>query len=232
MNQEYKVVEHFVSINGEGILAGQLALFIRFQGCNLNCSYCDTKWANQKDTPCEVMTKDELCQLAVESQIHNITLTGGEPLLQEEIEYLIAELLERGLHVEIETNGSVRIEPVRNKIIHLLTKKDRIAELSFTVDYKLISSEMESHMQMENYTFLRKNDTVKFVSGSIEDLKRAEEIIGKYQLHKKCHVYISPVYGAIDAADIVEYMKTHYMNGINLQLQLHKFIWDPAERGV
>ena len=90
---QYKVVEHFVSINGEGTHAGQLAMFIRFQGCNLNCSYCDTKWANEVDTPFQWMTAEELVQSADEAQVKNITLTGGEPLSQIQIEVLIAALL-------------------------------------------------------------------------------------------------------------------------------------------
>ena len=81
-NIQYKVVEHFVSINGEGTHAGQLAMFIRFQGCNLNCSYCDTKWANEVDAPFQWKTAEELVQSADEAQVKNITLTGGEPLLQ------------------------------------------------------------------------------------------------------------------------------------------------------
>ena len=77
----YKVVEIFESINGEGKKAGQLALFIRFQKCNLNCSYCDTKWANSDTSPYTLMSLEELYNKVVESGIKNITITGGEPLL-------------------------------------------------------------------------------------------------------------------------------------------------------
>lgn len=73
---EYKVVEKFVSINGEGQCAGELAAFVRFQGCNLNCSYCDTSWANEKDAPYQVMTEEEICSWIQQQNVTNVTLTG------------------------------------------------------------------------------------------------------------------------------------------------------------
>ena len=81
----FSVVETFVSINGEGPHAGELALFLRFQGCNLACSFCDTKWANTDTVPTEQRTVEQLVQLAQQEGVHNITLTGGEPLLQPDI---------------------------------------------------------------------------------------------------------------------------------------------------
>ena len=80
MERTYEVVEHFVSINGEGPLAGQLAVFVRFKGCNLSCLYCDTKWANEPDVPARVMTAEEIHQAIMETGVRNVTLTGGEPL--------------------------------------------------------------------------------------------------------------------------------------------------------
>ena len=84
----------------------------------------------------------------------------------------------------------------------------------------------------ENFAYLKPEDTVKFVAGSRQDLERAREIIAVFQLTEKCSVYISPVYGAIAPAEIVEFMKQYRLNGVNLQLQLHKIIWDPQQRGV
>lgn len=81
----YQVVESFVSINGEGRRAGQLALFIRFAGCNLRCSYCDTMWANEPGVAYTWMTKEEIYDLVRESGVENVTITGGEPLLQKDI---------------------------------------------------------------------------------------------------------------------------------------------------
>ena len=115
MERTYEVVEHFVSINGEGPLAGQLAVFVRFKGCNLSCLYCDTKWANEPDVPARVMTAEEIHQAIMETGVRNVTLTGGEPLdrpyISELLEKLAADHL---LHVEIETNGSVSLAPFVN----------------------------------------------------------------------------------------------------------------------
>ena len=91
----FSVVETFVSINGEGPHAGELALFLRFQGCNLACSFCDTKWANTDTVPTEQRTVEQLVQLAQQEGVHNITLTGGEPLLQPDIEIGRASCRER-----------------------------------------------------------------------------------------------------------------------------------------
>ena len=218
----YPVAERFVSINGESLRAGETAVFIRFRGCNLSCGYCDTKWANSPDCPAEMMTAEELTEYAVGTGIKNVTLTGGEPLLQENIRELIELLIGSGLSVEIETNGSLPI-----------------AELSgmerrpfFTLDYKLPSSGMESRMLTENYAYLREGDAVKFVSGSIADLEKAAEITEKFSLTEKCRVYISPVFGKLEPAEIVDFMTERKMNGVRLQLQLHKFIWEPDKRGV
>ena len=218
----FPVVEHFISINGEGTRAGELALFVRFKGCGLNCSYCDTAWAKRSDAPAEMLSAEDIAGMAAKSGIKNVTLTGGEPLMQKDIAVLVRLLIQNGSRVEIETNGSIPIE-------ELAMLDERPA---FTMDYKLPSSGMEKYMCLENFRFLCCNDTVKFVSGSMEDLERAQEIIEKYSLCKNCHVYISPVFGRIYPADIVEFMKERRLNHVRLQLQLHKFIWDPQKRGV
>lgn len=220
---KYKVVETFISINGESTKAGQLAAFIRFKGCNLCCEYCDTAWANKSDASYTEMTALEIYKYIKETGITNVTLTGGEPLLQTGIMELLNILSkDTDLFVEIETNGSINLEE--------FIKIDN--RLSFTMDYKLPVSGMEDKMCLKNFDILTYKDTVKFVSGSIEDLERAREIIERYGLIDKCHVYISPVFGKINLPDIVEYMKEHKMNKVNMQLQMNKFIWDPQERGV
>ena len=218
--QMFKVAEHFISINGEGQRAGELALFVRFVGCNLCCSWCDTKWANSPNAPFTEMSAQEICGLAKNSGVKNVTLTGGEPLLQQNITSLIIALAKQGSSVEIETNGSVPLPEISD------------SSVTFTMDYKLPSSEMESRMCLENFARLTPHDTVKFVCGSHGDLERAAQIIGKYSLADKCKVYLSPVFTMIDPKDMVEFMKDRTLNGVRLQLQLHKFIWDPNERGV
>jgi 7-carboxy-7-deazaguanine synthase len=218
----YPVAERFVSINGEGRKAGELAVFIRFRKCNLNCSYCDTKWANTEDCPAEMLSAEQIAGYVYGTGVKNVTLTGGEPLLQENLGELIDILMEQGNSVEIETNGSI-------SIAELSRRENRP---SFTLDYKLPDSNMERAMDLGNYNYIRQNDTVKFVVGSISDLETAVKIIEKYELLKKCSVYISPVFNRINPADIVDFMKKNNLNGVKLQLQLHKFIWNPEERGV
>lgn len=218
----YPVAERFVSINGEGRKAGELAVFIRFRKCNLNCSYCDTKWANTEDCPAEMLSAEQIAGYVYGTGVKNVTLTGGEPLLQENLGELIDILMEQGNSVEIETNGSI-------SIAELSRRENRP---SFTLDYKLPDSNMERAMDLSNYNYIRQNDTVKFVAGSISDLETAVKIIEKYELLKKCSVYISPVFNRINPADIVDFMKKNNLNGVKLQLQLHKFIWNPEERGV
>ena len=218
----FSVAEKFVSINGEGVRAGELAVFIRFAGCNLKCGYCDTKWANAVDTPAEKMESKDILDYILSTGVKNVTLTGGEPLLRQEMSELIDTLMSAGLRVEIETNGS----------IHLREFADRVYRPVFTMDYKLPSSGMEEYMCSDNFGCLEKHDTVKFVSGSMEDLERAVEVIESHHLTERCHVYISPVFGKIEPAYIVEFMKEKKLNDVRLQLQLHKFIWDPDKKGV
>lgn len=91
---------------------------------------------------------------------------------------------------------------------------------------------MENKMCLDNFKYLTSKDTVKFVVGTIEDLKKAKEIIKRYSLIGKCAVYFSPVFNSIDPVEIVEFMKENRLNGVNLQLQIHKFIWDPESKGV
>ena len=215
-----KVVEKFTSINGEGTRAGELAVFVRFKGCNLRCSYCDTMWANESDCSYKEETPEEIVNYVLAAGIRNVTLTGGEPLLQKDIRELIHLLLQAGLRVEIETNGAVNLSDFCEE------------RPIFTMDYKLPSSGCEEHMIAENMKLLETNDTVKFVSGSQEDLLRALEVIQAYDLTSRCHVYLSPVFGSIEPVQMVEFMLKHQMNDVRLQIQMHKVIWDPNERGV
>lgn len=219
----YKVVEMFVSINGEGRCCGELSVFVRFAGCNLDCSYCDTSWANLESTKYQILTEQEIYGYIKSTKVSNVTLTGGEPLIQDDIATLL-DLLSNdpALNVEIETNGSVDINP-------FTTISPR---LSFTLDYKVKSSHMESFMNLENYSFLKPKDTVKFVVGDLNDLIKTKSIIDQFDLGSKCNVHLSCIYGNISFAQIVDFMKDHKMNGVRLQPQLHKIIWDPNLRGV
>jgi len=241
-----KVVEKFVSINGEGVRAGELAVFIRFKGCNLACSYCDTMWANQKECPFVEMTKEEILDYVNSTGVKNVTLTGGEPLLQEGVGSLIELLLDSDYRVEIETNGAVDLKPFipagksdsgSHEALSGSEKYESTRSLKgrrpvFTMDYKLPGSKCENRMLHSNFELLDKQDTVKFVSGSIEDLERAKTIIETYDLTNRCHTYLSPVFGSIEPVDMVLFMIKNNMNDVRLQIQLHKVIWDPEKRGV
>lgn len=218
----FKVVEKFISINGEGTHSGQLAVFVRFAGCNLNCSFCDTTWANEKDVEYTEMTTEDIVSYIEESKVANVTLTGGEPLLQKDICELIGALTAKGYYVEIETNGSVSLKEFTN-----ITPAP-----SFTMDYKLPGSGMEDKMNRDNFALLSGKDTVKFVAGSRNDLERFKEVVDSYSLTGRCNVYLSPVFGKIDMEDMVNYMIENKMNGVTLQAQLHKIIWEPDKRGV
>lgn len=221
--KQYDVAETFVSINGEGVRAGQLAVFVRFCGCNLRCSFCDTQWANGPQAPHHKMSAQDIVSYIRQTGVHNVTLTGGEPLLRDGMTELLALLAQDDeRYIEIETNGSVDLSPFVGIS----------PSITFTMDYKLAGSGMERYMCTDNFALLRANDTVKFVVSDQADLERAHAIIEQYALTERCHVYLSPVFGRIEPADIVAYMQAHTMNAVNMQLQMHKFIWDPDKRGV
>lgn len=215
-----RVVEKFVSINGEGLRSGELAVFIRFANCNLRCSYCDTKYSFINPIYTEESI-DELVKYVKSTGVKNVTLTGGEPLIQNEIKELMIELSNIGNRIEIETNGSINIAPYLN-----------IPNVTFTLDYKLKGSGMEMYMDLTNYDLLRKNDVIKFVVSDYDDLEKTKEIIKKYDLINKANCLISPVCGRIEFEEIVNFLKDNKLNDVKMQLQIHKIIWDKDKRGV
>lgn len=215
-----RVVEKFVSINGEGLRSGELAVFIRFANCNLRCSYCDTKYSFINPIYTEESI-DELVKYVKSTGVKNVTLTGGEPLIQSEIKELMIELSNIGNRIEIETNGSINIAPYLN-----------IPNVTFTLDYKLKGSGMEMYMDLTNYDLLRKNDVIKFVVSDYDDLEKTKEIIKKYDLINKANCLISPVWGRIEFEEIVNFLKDNKLNDVKMQLQIHKIIWDKDKRGV
>ena len=210
----YIVTEIFDSIEGEGKRAGQLVTFIRLAGCNLRCSYCDTGYALEAKG--NNMTAGEI---ADKVKYKRATITGGEPLTQE-LATLLIELFKRGVEVNIETNGSKDIRPYLN-----------FPNVFFTIDFKCTSSGMSDKMLASNYLALRPRDVIKFVVSSSNDILQAEKYYELYKMSGK-NVYLSPVFGAIKPATIVQVMQAHNLEGWRVQLQLHKFIWDPSKRGV
>lgn len=205
-----KVNEIFDSIDGEGRRAGELTSFIRLTGCNLRCKYCDSTY-----TFCEGKEM-EIKDIVKKVSYKNVTLTGGEPLHQN-VHELLNELKKHD--VNIETNGSIYIAPYMEH-----------KNAWFTIDYKCACSGMSRYMHSKNFKILRSQDVLKFVVGSHSDLDQALEVCRMYQ--PRCQVYVSPVFGDIDPKDIVEYMKQHNLQDWRIQLQLHKFIWNPMKRGV
>lgn len=217
---EYKVNEIFSSIEGEGKRVGKLVTFIRLHGCNLKCSYCDTRYSCE-GADYQKMNIDEIIRKVEQLGNRRITLTGGEPLLAKNAEQLINSLVDCGYEVNIETNGSIDL----TKLNRLKTSK-----VIYTMDYKCPSSLMEPTMCIDNIRFLRGKDVIKFVVGDRKDLERAYDVIRLSDC--RAAVYLSPVFGKIEPVEIVEFMKEKNWQQASIQLQIHKFIWDPQERGV
>jgi len=214
------VNEIFYSIDGEGLRTGELAVFIRLAGCNLNCSYCDTKYAIKGYLGTKMIIEEILNEVK-KYNCRNITLTGGEPLIHFRVKELIDELINNNYKVNIETNGAVDITPYLDKCL-------------ITMDYKLPSSGMEQHMILDNLEKLTENDVLKFVTEE-SDFETIKRILTDYKI--KSYVYISPIFGKIEPERIVDFMKQLNELGINMekirvQVQLHKVIWDPEKRGV
>lgn len=221
----YNVIEKFLSIDGEGPTAGEIATFIRLGGCNLNCSWCDTEYSIPCNVKGESLTKEYIYEYIKANDANNVTITGGEPLIAENIEELICFLAkDENLLIHIETNGSI---PIYN-----YKKLKGMNNVSFIVDYKLPSSKMENKMHMKNYEVISEKDVCKFVIGTVEDLKTAKKIVDKYRLVEKCLVYFSPITTTIEPVKIVDFMKENKLNKVRLQIQLHKIVWSLETRGV
>ncbi len=220
-----RVVEIFDSIDGEGKRAGIPASFIRLAGCNLRCTYCDTAYAlyGEKE-PCRYteMTPEEI---ADKITLPRVTLTGGEPLIHENAKTLIDLLLARGLEINIETNGAADIS-------EFVTDNEN---LFFTIDYKLPSSGECEKMLWSNFLKLKSRDVVKFVIGTDNDFEKMREITArlKSELPQMPHIFAGAVFGEYDPARLVDKIIADDMLwDARVQLQMHKFIWDPDKRGV
>lgn len=236
-----KVVEIFASIDGEGKFAGIPAIFIRLAGCNLSCSWCDSRYAwSKNELSYTEMSIDEIINkvdtLSLKYGISHITLTGGEPLIAKDVDTLIDNLITSDFHyiVNIETNGAVKLKRWAEKYYHR-------SDILFTMDWKCPSSGMNKYMKEDNLRALSYrhsneyhiNDIVKFVVGSKEDLEEVKRVIHMHVLPAQDY-YISPVFGMIEPKDIVEFILNERLAqyGARIQIQLHKVIWDPNRRGV
>ena len=219
------VIEQFISLDGEGPTAGELAYFVRFNDCNLRCAWCDTVYSWDGTSAITHKTPQQIYDEIKASGVKNVTLTGGEPLIQAQIVPLLQLLAaDDALLVHIETNGAVDIAPFRAAC--------PAEHIHYILDYKLPASAMEDQMCMDNLNQVQKQDVYKFVIAGEADLARALELIAQYDLQNRCQVFLSPVREMIDPLVIVDAMKEHCLNNVRLQLQLHKILWPKDMRGV
>ena len=147
-----------------------------------------------------------------------VEITGGEPLFQDECSLLMKQLCDEGFEVMLETGGSLPIQSVDKCVMIIL-------------DLKCPSSKMMEKNLYENLDFIKQTDEIKFVIGTLEDYEWAKEIIGKYNLTKKCSILFSVIFGLLEPAKLVEWILKDNLN-VRFQLQVHKFIWEPSKKGV
>lgn len=209
-----KICEIFSSIQGESSYAGLPCIFVRMSGCNLRCSYCDTTYAYEDGFE---MTQEEVMEEVRKSGLDLVEITGGEPLIQDEVFPLIDRLINDGYRVLIETNGSADISKVNNEAIIIM-------------DIKTPGSGMSSEMLLSNLTLLKKADEVKFVLCSRADYEWAREFIKTHSLTERCNVLFSPAFGMIDPEELSGWIIEDRMN-VRLNIQIHKYIYS-LSRGV
>ena len=217
------ISEIFFSIQGEGTKAGKPCIFIRLAGCNLNCVWCDTKYAINTNDSLQMSIKQILNEIK-KYDCNFVMLTGGEPLMQPETVELTNELLENYKLVAIETNGSYAINVLSQKIIKIL-------------DVKCPASEMAQHNYFQNFSALTKNDEIKFVIASEDDFHWSCEIIKNFNLFDITeNIIFSAVTNLISHKKLAELIlknkEQNFLNFVRMQIQYHKIIWDIDLRGV
>ena len=207
-----KINEIFYSLQGEGKWAGLPNIFIRTTGCNLRCTFCDTKYAYENG---KEMSINEILNQIGKYKCNYVCLTGGEPLIQENILDFIKILLEKKYSIIIETNGSINID-------NLIDNKSLIISL----DIKCPSSNMVKKCKLKNINMLRKDDQIKFVIKNIEDYMYAKKILKEYK--PTCDVFFQPVWGE-NPKKLAEWIINDRLN-VKLGLQLHNIIWGLKRR--
>ena len=208
-----KINEIFYSMQGEGKWTGLPNIFIRLTGCNLRCKFCDTKYAYENGKEMDIR---EILNQINKYDCKYICITGGEPLLQDEVFSLIRLLLDKNYKILIETNGSLNIEK--------LTKKKNVI---ISLDIKCPSSNMEDKNYFDNISLLGKKDQLKFVINDKNDYNYAKKIIEKYL--PKCDVIFQPVWGS-NTVNLFNWIKNDNLK-VRIGLQLHKILWG-EKKGV
>ena len=210
-----KINEIYYSVQGESTHAGRPCIFIRLTYCNLRCSYCDTEYAFYDGKDMEIT---DIMSEIKRWDCNLVEVTGGEPLFQDECIDLLNELVNNNYEVMLETGGSLSISDVPKKVVKI-------------VDFKCPSSGMVKKNLWSIVDDLHAHDEVKFVIGNREDFDWAKNKIIEYSLDKICTLLFSPTFGEIDPQQIVEWILAENLP-VRMQLQMHKMIWSPEEKGV
>jgi 7-carboxy-7-deazaguanine synthase len=210
-----KVNEIYFSIQGESSKAGLPCVFVRLTYCNLRCVYCDTEYAFYAG---DDYTTEGIISEVKKYNCKLVEITGGEPLVQTQSLDLMKRLCDEGYDVMLETGGSLSIKDVDPRVMIIM-------------DLKCPSSGMMQKNFYENLKYLKKTDELKFVIGSREDYDWMKEIIKKHKLDKKFTILVSVIFDQLEPVTLVEWVLEDKLN-VRFQLQMHKFIWDPAAKGV
>ncbi|KAA3616556.1 MAG: radical SAM protein [Calditrichaeota bacterium] len=210
-----RITEIFFSIQGESTRAGLPCIFIRTTGCDLRCRWCDTAYAFSGGTK---MTVELIMAEIRQWPCKLVELTGGEPVLQKYLPDLISALFAENYQVMIETGGHLDLSSIDERV-------------KIIVDVKCPGSGESEKMCFSNLENILPDDEVKFVIQDRDDYDYAAKIIKKYKLESRTTVLLSPVFGGIEYKKVVNWL---LKDGIQarIQLQLHKYIWDPQQKGV
>jgi 7-carboxy-7-deazaguanine synthase len=210
------VNEIFYSIQGESTFAGKPCVFVRLAGCDLRCSWCDTPYAFNEG---EKMSVDDVIEKVAQYRSPLVEVTGGEPLLQEDVYPLMERLLEAGRTVLLETGGQIDVARVPGGVIKV-------------VDVKCPASGESGKVEWANIDRLGSLDQVKFVIQDRVDYEFARETATRHALDRRCAaVLFSPVHGVLDPKILSEWILEDRLP-VRLQLQIHKHIWGANVRGV
>jgi len=208
--------EIFYSVQGESSYAGRPCVFVRLTACDLRCSWCDTPYAFYEGKKQAV---DDVLAAVDEVGCSLVEVTGGEPLLQEDVYPLMEGLVARGRTVLLETGGHRSTSRVPDAVVTIL-------------DVKCPGSGEAARNDWSNLERLRPHDEVKFVIRDREDYEYARDVIERYGLERKAAaIHLSPVHGEMNPRLLSEWVLSDHLP-VRVQLQLHKYIWDPATRGV